>query len=180
MNKAVIGIVSTRPQAEHIAEELHAAGFSTNDISVLFPDQRNTHEFAHTKNTKAPEGGIAGAAGGGLLGGTLGLLAGIGTLAIPGLGPFIAAGPIMAALSGLAAGATVGGITGALVGMGIPEYEAKMYAGKLKDGNILLSVHTDDANERKRAMEIFKRFDVTNAATQTESGVPRGERPSTV
>jgi hypothetical protein len=119
---------------------------------------------------------VAGASAGGVLGGTLGLLAGIGALAIPGLGPFIAAGPIMAALSGAAAGAGVGGITGALVGMGIPEYEAKAYEGKLRDGNILLSVHTDDEAQRKRALEIFKEMSVKDAKTKTEASVPRDQR----
>jgi hypothetical protein len=176
MKKAVIGLAATQHQAEAIAARLHAAGFTTNDISVLFPDNRNTKDFAHKQSTKAPEGAIAGASAGGLLGGTLGLLAGIGALAIPGLGPFIAAGPIMAALSGAAAGAGVGGLTGALVGMGIPEYEAKVYEGKLREGNILLSVHTDDDKERKRAFEIFNEMGVKDAKTQTEASVPRDQR----
>src|SRR4030095_13155260 len=118
---------------------------SPNDISVLFPDKSGTRDFAHEQNTKAPEGAAAGAGTGGILGGALGWLVGIGTLAIPGLGPFIAAGPIMAALSGAAAGAALGGITGALLRMGIPEYEAQRYEGKLKEGNILISVHTKDS-----------------------------------
>src|SRR5689334_3823428 len=115
--QAVIGLVQTEAQAEAIVNSLRSEGFSTEDVSVLFPDKAGTRDFAHEKNTKAPEGAITGVGAGGVIGGTLGLLAGIGALAIPGLGPFIAAGPIMAALSGAAAGATVGGIAGALVGM---------------------------------------------------------------
>jgi len=176
MKKAVIGFAATQNQAEAIASRLRSAGFSTNDISVLFPDQRNTKDFAHKQSTKAPEGASIGAGAGGLVGGTLGLLAGIGALAIPGLGPFIAAGPIMAALSGAAAGAGVGGLTGALVGMGIPEYEAKVYEGKLREGNILLSVHTDDEAERKRALEIFKEMSMKDVKTKTEASVPRSQR----
>lgn len=154
--KAVIGLVSSETQAQNIVGELQRAGFSNNDISVLFPDKKGTRDFAHEQHTKAPEGAVAGASAGGAIGGTLGLLAGIGALAIPGLGPFIAAGPIMATLSGAAAGAAVGGITGALVGMGIPELEAKQYEGKIRGGNILLSVHTDDGDQRSRAKKILE------------------------
>jgi hypothetical protein len=136
MKKAVIGIVETRPQAENIVQRLTASGFGTQEISVLLPDNKGTQAFAHEQHTKAPEGAAAGASAGGLVGGTLGVLAGIGALAIPGLGPFIAAGPIMAGLSGIAAGAAVGGFTGALIGMGIPEFEAKMYEGKLKTAGV--------------------------------------------
>jgi len=148
MKNAVFGIASTYEQAENIVTELKVAGFVTNDISVLFPDKKGTREFAHDKGTKAPEGAIAGAGAGGVIGGTIGLLAGIGALAIPGLGPFIAAGPIMATLSGMAAGATVGGVAGALIGLGVPEYQAKMYEGRLKDGNILIAVHTENGKEK--------------------------------
>src|SRR6187549_127590 len=131
-NKVVIGIVDAEIQAENIVQHLGKDGFSTSDISAIFPDKHGTKDFAHEHNTKAPEGAVVGAAGGGVLGGTLGLLAGIGALAIPGFGPFIAAGPLMAALSGAAAGATVAGIAGALIGLGIPEVEAKRYAGKVQ------------------------------------------------
>ena len=143
MAKAVFGIASTYVQAETIVEALKAEGFANTDISVLFPDQQGTRDFAHEKNTKAPEGAVAGAGSGGVVGGVLGWLAGIGSLAIPGVGPFVAAGPLMAALGGAAIGSTVGGLVGALVGMGIPEYEAKRYEGKLRDGNILISVHSE-------------------------------------
>src|ERR1700690_3062678 len=154
--KSVIGIASTRPQAERIANQLRVAGFSGNDISVLFPDKTGSRHFAHEQHTKAPEGAAARAGAGGLLGGGLGWLIGIGSLAIPGVGPFIAAGPIMAALAGAAVGAAAGGLTGALIGMGIPEYEAKRYEGKVKDGNLLLSVHTKDSDERDRAKKILE------------------------
>src|SRR6202050_2830296 len=147
MKKAVMCIVQTRGQAEAVVDQLHRAGFTSNDISVLFPDKTGTKDFAHEHNTKAPEGAIGGAGIGGVAGGTIGLLAGIGALAIPGLGPFIAAGPIMAALSGGAIGAGVGGLTGALVGLGIPEYEAKRYEGKVKEGGILISVHSENNDE---------------------------------
>ena len=135
---------------------LRQAGFRHTDISVLFPYNEGTKDFAAEKNTKAPEGTAAGAGTGAVIGGTLGWLAGIGSLAIPGLGPFIAAGPIAAALSGAAVGAAVGGITGALVGMGIPELEAKRYEGKVKSGNLLLSVHTEESEEVKAVKEIFE------------------------
>jgi hypothetical protein len=173
MKKAVIGIVETRVQAEALVQQLRTAGFAVNDISALLPDDKGTKAFAHEQHTKAPEGAAAGAGAGGVVGGTLGVLAGIGALAIPGLGPFIAAGPIMAGLSGIAAGAAVGGFTGALVGMGVPEFEAKMYESRLKAGNILVSVHTDDADERKRAVEIFKKLGVKSVATQAESAAPQ-------
>jgi hypothetical protein len=157
MEKAVFCIAKTETQARNIVEELRTAGFSNNDISVLFPDKSGTKDFAHEQHTKAPEGAATGAGTGGVLGGVFGWLVGIGALAIPGLGPFIAAGPIMAALSGAAAGAAIGGISGALIGMGIPEYEAKRYEGKVKEGNILISVHTEDSTERSRAKDIFTR-----------------------
>jgi hypothetical protein len=170
--KAVIGIVETQPQAESIVQQLQAAGFGENQISALFPDNKGTKAFAHEQHTKAPEGAATGAGAGGIIGGTLGVLAGIGALAIPGLGPFIAAGPIMAGLSGIAAGAAVGGFTGALVGMGIPEFEAKMYETKLKAGNILISVHTEDGDEQKRAIDIFKKAGVKDVSAQSESAAP--------
>ena len=155
-NKAVFGIAKSQSQAIAIADQLKMAGFSVNDISVLLPDKQGTKDFAHEQHTKAPEGAATGATGGAVLGGALGWMVGIGALAIPGLGPFIAACPIMAALAGAAGGAAVGGLTGALIGMGIPEYEAKRYEGKVKDGNILMSVHTEDSKERDRAKKIFE------------------------
>jgi hypothetical protein len=168
---AVFCIASDINKASTIVGNLKAVGFRDRDISVLFPDKSASRDFAHEKNTKAPEGATIGAGSGGALGGTLGLLAGIGLLAIPGLGPFIAAGPIMAALSGAAVGATVGGITGALIGMGIPELEAKAYEGKIKGGNILISAHSDSAEETRAAKEIFKNAGATDIADAGEASV---------
>jgi hypothetical protein len=156
MNQSVVGIVHTLVEAEILADSLKSAGFIDDNISVLFPDKEGTKDFAHNNSTKAPEGAVTGATTGGVLGGTLGLLAGIGVLAIPGVGPLIAAGPIMAALSGAAVGATVAGIAGALIGMGIPEYEAKMYEGKVRDGSTLFAVHCDSNDELKRVEDLFK------------------------
>jgi len=175
-NKAVIGLLSSRVQAETLVGELQRAGFSNNDISVLLSDKEGTRDFAHEQNTKAPEGAVAGASAGGAIGGTLGLLAGIGALAIPGVGPLIAAGPIMAALSGAAAGAAVGGLTGALVGMGIPEVEAKQYEGKVKSGAILLSVHVEDADERTRAKRILESGGATDVVTAGEQSVKSSQK----
>ena len=155
-NKAVFGIAKSEGQAIAIANNLKAAGFTANDVSVLFPDKQGTKDFAHEKKTKAPEGTATGATTGAILGGGLGWLAGIGALAIPGLGPFVAAGPIMAALAGVGAGGAIGGIAGALIGMGIPEYEAKRYEGRVTEGGILLSVHCDDSKWTKRAKEILE------------------------
>jgi len=155
-NTAVFGIYQNSAQAERAVDRVLAAGFSNNDISVLLPDSKSSKEFAHEKNTKAPEGTTTGVTTGGVIGGTLGLLAGIGALAIPGVGPFIAAGPIMASLAGLGVGGAVGGLIGALVGMGIPEYEAKRYEGRVKDGGVLLSVHCDTSDEISRAKELLK------------------------
>jgi hypothetical protein len=156
MHKSVVGLVHTQVEAENLVSALKSFGFIDNDISVLFPDKDGTKDFAHDNSTKAPEGAVTGATAGGVVGGTLGLLAGIGALAIPGVGPLIAAGPIMAALSGAAVGATVAGVAGALIGMGIPEYEAKMYEGKIRDGNILVAVHGENNDRLKQAEELFK------------------------
>lgn len=175
MPKAIFCIATSEAQAETIVNQLKDAGFSYNDISVLFPDKAGTRHFAHEQHTKAPEGAAAGAGTGGIVGGALGWLAGIGVLAIPGVGPFIAAGPIMAALSGAAVGAAVGGVTGALVGMGIPEYEAKRYEGRIRGGNILISVHTEDAEENRRARGIFERAGAEDIAAAGEAGVPARE-----
>jgi hypothetical protein len=156
MSSSVICTANIR-QTESIIRNLKDAGFQGNDISVLMADQAQTRDFAYEKNTKAPEGATAGAGTGLVIGGTLGWLAGIGLLAIPGLGPFIAAGPIMAALSGAAVGGTLGGLTGALIGMGLPEIEAKLYESKVKAGNSLISVQSEDCNECERARIIFER-----------------------
>ena len=171
-NRVVIGIVDAQIQAEKIVDQLGKAGFANSDISAIFPDKHGTKDFAHEHNTKAPEGAVVGVASGGVLGGTLGLLAGIGALAIPGLGPFIAAGPLMAALSGAAAGAAVGGVTGALIGLGIPEIEAKKYEGKLRGGNILIAAHVDDAEQEKQAKEVFRREGAHDISSTSEASVP--------
>src|SRR6266481_1901710 len=168
-NTAVFGIYSDRMRVEKAVDRLKADGFRNTDISVLFPQNAGTKDFAHEKHTKAPEGATTGAGTGAVVGGALGWLAGIGALAIPGLGPFIAAGPIMAALSGAAVGGAVGGATGALIGMGIPEYEARRYEGKLREGNILISVHTEDRDERKLAKEIFERAGAQDVSATAEA-----------
>src|SRR6201994_1992968 len=172
-NTAVFGIFSNRASAEAAVDRLTATGFSAQDISVLMSDKEVSHEFAAEKNTKAPEGATTGAGVGGTVGGALGLLAGIGALAIPGVGPLIAAGPIMAALAGMGVGGAVGGLVGALVGMGIPEYEAKRYEGRVKDGGILLSVHSDDSQWTKKAKEILER---TGAEDVSSTGEAAGEK----
>jgi len=168
---AVFGIYPSAAQAERAVDTLVQERFSNADVSVLLPDNQSTKEFAHEKNTKAPEGTTTGVATGGTIGGTLGLLAGIGALAIPGVGPFIAAGPIMGALAGLGVGGAVGGLVGALVGMGIPEYEAKRYEGRVKNGGVLLSVHCDTSDEIKRAKELLKRTGAEDISSTGEESV---------
>lgn len=171
--KSVFCIATSRAQANQIVDLLKDARFSNSDISALFADKESGHDFAHEKHTKAPEGAVAGVGTGGAIGGALGWIAGIGALAIPGVGPFIAAGPIIAALSGAAIGATVGGITGGLIGMGIPELEAKRYEGKLKQGNILISVHTESSEEIARAKEIFGKAGAEDICTVADSSTPK-------
>jgi hypothetical protein len=181
--KSVFCIATSRSQADVIVDRLRSAGFSNNDISVLFPDKETTRDFAHEKNTKAPEGIATGAGTGGVVGGALGWLAGIGALAIPGVGPFIAAGPILAALSGAAVGATVGGVAGGLIGLGFPELEAKRYEGKIKAGNILLSVHAENSDEIKAAEKIFKNAgaeDICTTGESTAPAAPKQNRTKTV
>ena len=170
--KSVFCIATTRGHADRIVDQLKAASFSNNDISVLFPDRGTTRDFAHEKNTKAPEGAVTG----GVIGGALGWIAGIGALAIPGVGPVIAAGPVMVALSGAAVGAAVGGIAGGLVGMGIPELEAKRFEGKVKAGNLLISVHTESAEEITRAKEIFTKAGAHDICATNEASTPKDSR----
>lgn len=170
-NTAAFGIYPTRAAAESAVDQLVAAGFSNQDVSVLMSDQRGSRDFAAEKNTKAPEGATTGGVLGGAVGGTLGLLAGIGALAIPGVGPLIAAGPIMGALAGLGAGGVVGGLVGLLVGMGIPEYEAKRYEGRVKDGGILVSVHCDSSDEISRAKEVLKATGAEDISSSGEKAV---------
>jgi len=168
-NTAVFGIYQTRTQAEEAVDTLVSNSFRPEDISVLMAENVGTKDFAHEKNTKAPEGVTTGAVAGGVVGGTLGLLVGLGTLAIPGLGPFLAAGPIMAALAGVGGGGAVGGFIGALVGMGIPEYEAKRYEGMVKEGHILLSVHCDNSDWTSRAKDLLGRTGARDISSASES-----------
>jgi hypothetical protein len=189
-NTAAFGIYTTQSAVERAVDRLKAEGYRNTDISVLFPENQGTKDFAHEKHTKAPEGATTGAGTGVVVGGALGWLVGIGALAIPGLGPFIAAGPIMAALAGAGVGGTVGGLVGALVGMGIPEYEAKRYEGRVKKGGILLSVHCDNSDWTKKAKRIMEETGAEDVSSTGESGadfsksdkpMPRsGERPVVV
>ncbi len=169
MANAVFCTVKTTSQASAVVDRLKAAGFTASDISVLAPDKDGTKTFAVDNQTKAPEGAATGVGTGALLGGGLGWLAGIGALAIPGVGPLIAAGPIMAALTGAAVGGTVGGVTGALIGLGIPEYEAKRYETKLKGGNCLISVHSEDSSETEKAKKIFEAAGAEDVSTSSEA-----------
>ena len=174
---AVFGIYSSLPHADDATDTLVRSGFPAADISALLPDNLGTKEIGTQKATKAPEGAATGAGSGAVLGGALGLLAGIGALAIPGVGPFIAAGPIMAALAGVGVGGAVGGFTGALIGLGIPEYEAKRYEGRIQKGGILLSVHCDTSEEIKRAKEVMKSTGAEDISSTGESSsdYPAGE-----
>jgi hypothetical protein len=179
-NKSVFGIASSEAQASEIVTQLKSAGFLNNDVSALMPDKTGSKDFAHEHHTKAPEGATAGGLVGGVLGGGLGWLAGIGLIALPGLGPFIAAGPLMAALSGVAVCGTLGGIVGALTGMGIPEYEARRYEGKIREGNILISVHCENADTLKKARDILDRAGALDIAASTEKAVRGSQRKGEV
>jgi hypothetical protein len=166
---SVLGIYTSRESVERATDTLIQSGFSASDISALLPENLGPRAIGTEKATKAPEGATTGAASGAVLGGGLGLLVGIGALAIPGLGPFIAAGPIMAALAGMGVGGTVGGFTGALVGMGIPEYEAKRYEGRMQKGGILLSIHCDTSDQIKRAKELLKSTGAEDISSTSET-----------
>ncbi len=170
---SVFCIAKSASQAEQIVDNLQNSGFEASEISVLMPDTGGKHDFGHVKASKAPEGAATGATAGGVTGGVLGLLAGIGALAIPGVGPFIAAGPIMAALSGTALGATTGGLVGGLVGLGIPEIEAKRYEQKLKSGNFLVAVDAEDSDRVDRAKEIFEAAGAEDISSSSLSKAPR-------
>lgn len=174
-NTAVFGIYRTRGEAENGVDTLIENGFRKEDISVLLPENVGTKDFAHEKNTKVPEGVTTGVSAGAAVGGTLGLLAGIGALAIPGLGPFIAAGPIMGALAGIGTGGVVGGLIGALVGMGIPEYEAKRYEGLIREGGILVSVHCDNSDWVKRAKQLLENTGANDVSSAGEKGADYAE-----
>jgi hypothetical protein len=174
-NKAVFGIYSSGVTVESAVDTLKNAGFRNTDISVLFPENVGSKDLAHEKNTKAPEGVAVGATSGAVIGGALGWLVGIGALAIPGVGPFIAAGPIVAALAGIGAVGAIGGIAGALIGMGIPEYEAKRYEGRIRRGGILLSVHCDNYEWVKSAKTILERTGAEDIGTTGEAGADFAE-----
>jgi Protein of unknown function (DUF3341) len=169
-NTSVFGIYRDRPSVEEAVDTLRAAGFRNTDISVLFQENEGTKDFAHEKNTKAPEGATTGGIVGGITGGVLGWLTGIGLLAIPGLGPLIAAGPIVAALAGVGAIGAVGGLIGGLAGMGVPEYEAKRYEGRIKQGGILLSVHCDNEDWVKRGKNLLRQTGAEDIGSAGESG----------
>lgn len=173
MSKAVFCIARSEAMAKDIVDKLRVLGFSGDDISVLFPDRSGTRDFAYEQHTKAPEGATTGGLIGGSAGGVLGWLAGVGTLAIPGIGPFLAAGPIVAALAGVGIGAATGGLVGALIGMGIPEFEAKRYEGKIREGNILISVHVEDAKQRARAKDVFDLAGAEDISYTSEASVRR-------
>jgi tetrahydromethanopterin S-methyltransferase subunit C len=175
-NVAVFGIYASAAAAEAAVDHLLSKGFTNSAISVLLPDDDSTRAFAHEKHTKAPEGTATGVTAGGIIGGSLGLLAGIGALAIPGVGPLIAAGPIMGALAGLGVGGAVGGIVGALVGMGIPEFEAKRYEGAVKDGGTLLSVHCDTDNQIDAAKDGLKETGARDISSTGEAGAAKNAR----
>jgi len=168
-NIAVFGIYPDQLTAEDAVDNLKDTGFRSTDISVLFPDNQGTKDFAHEKHTKAPEAAVAGGSSGAIIGGALGWLAGIGALAIPGVGAFIAAGPIMGMLGGIGVGGAIGGLTGALIGLGIPEYEAKRYEGRIRRGGILLSVHCDDTDWAKRAKNILHQTGGEDVASTGEA-----------
>ena len=166
----VFCIAKSHAQAEMIVERLQAANFPKEEISILLPDTEGKHDIGHVKATKAPEGATTGAATGGVAGGVIGLLAGIGALAIPGVGPLIAAGPIMAALSGAAIGGATGGVVG---GLGIPEIEAKRYEGKVKEGNYLIAVHTHNSDQEDSAKKIFKDAGAEDITSSSMSSTPK-------
>jgi Protein of unknown function (DUF3341) len=170
---AVFGIYPAYASVEYGVDALRTAGFRNSDISVLFPENTGSKEFAHEKGTKAPEGASAGGGTGVVIGGALGWLAGIGSLALPGVGPLIAAGPIVATLAGAGLGGVVGGLAGALIGMGIPEYEAKRYEGRVKDGGILLSVHSDSSDWTKRAKQILEETGAQDISSTSEASSPK-------
>lgn len=168
-NIAVFGIYPDQLTAEDAVDTLKDSGFRSTDISVLFPDNQGTKDFAHERHSKAPEGAVTGGSSGAIIGGALGWLAGIGALAIPGIGPFIAAGPLMGMLGGIGVGTAIGGLTGALIGLGIPEYEARRYEGRIRKGGILLSVHCDDADWARRAKNILNQTGAEDVAAAGEA-----------
>ncbi len=182
-NISVFGIYANELDTADCVDELRSAGFRNTDVSILYSENAGNKDLAHEKSTKAPEGAALGASSGAVIGGALGWLAGIGVLAIPGLGPFVAAGPIMALLSGIGVGGTFGGVTGALIGAGMPEYEAKRYEGRIRRGGVLLSVHCDDSEWEKTAKEILARTggqDISSTGeAKADFGATEASRPRT-
>jgi hypothetical protein len=178
-NTAVFGIYTTRENLESAIRQLEIGGFRNTDISVLVPENHGSKDLVHLKSTKAPEGVAAGAGSGAVIGGTLGWLAGIGALAVPGIGPLLAAGPIVAALAGMGAVGAIGGIAGALIGHGIPEYEAKRYEGRVRSGGILMSVHADDQDWVKKAKALLERTgaEQVSASSEVKGDFANAEKP---
>jgi hypothetical protein len=168
-NISVFGIYAIDTDLNQGVDELRLAGFQNTDVSVLVPENGGNKDLALERNSKAPEGVTAGAGTGAVIGGALGWLAGIGALAIPGVGPFIAAGPILAALSGLGVGGAVGGIAGGLIGAGMPEYEAKRFEGRIRKGGALLSVHCDNSEREKVAKRILENTGAQDVSSTSEA-----------
>lgn len=173
MSKAVFCIANSESQAEKMVSDLKRSGFRDNDISVLFPDKTGTNDFAHELHSKAPEGAMMGTVTLGIIGGCVGWLVASGSLPIPDMGPFIAAGPFMAMLSCSALGAAVGGIIGALIGRGVPEFVAKRYQGKIRVGNILISVHAGSHENARKAKGVFFKAGCTDVSVMAEAAVPQ-------
>jgi hypothetical protein len=173
-NISVFGLYPTEAAVTDGVDQLRLAGFRSTDVSVLFSENSGTKDLAHEKNTKAPEGAVAGAGSGAVIGGALGWLAGVGLLAVPGFGPFIAAGPIMGLLGGIGVGGTIGGLTGALIGVGMPEYEARRYEGRIRRGGILLSVHCDNADLEKQAKRILENSGAQDVSSSSEAKADYG------
>jgi hypothetical protein len=166
---ATFGLFRDQASLERAVNDLRAAGFRNSDVSMLMHETPGNKALAHEAHTKAPEGAAAGASAGAVVGGVLGWLIGVGALAIPGIGPFIAGGPIVAALAGVGAAGTAGGLIGALVGVGIPEYEAKQYEGRLRKGHLLLSVHCDDSKWAKKAGDVLKKAGAESVGSSAEA-----------
>lgn len=174
-NVAVLGVVPNRIVADRVIADLLRTGFMMGDLSVLLPNNGGGRELALEPGTKAPEGAVAGGTAGGALGGALGLLVSLGAIAIPGMGPFIAAGPIMAALSGAAVGAAMGSLTGALIGLGVPEIEARAYEGRVKRGAALVAVHTESLRQITAAQRVFRSHGAEDVSSRGEAKVPPRE-----
>jgi hypothetical protein len=178
-NIAAFGIYPDQTAVNDAVDTLKRAGFRSTDISVLFPENLGSKDFAHEKHSKAPEGAVAGGSSGAVLGAAAGWIVGAGSLMIPGLEPMAVAGPVMGMLGGMGVGVTLGGLTGALIGAGVPEYEAKRYEGRMKTGGILLSVHCDNAVWAKTAKDLLKQTGARHIATAGEARADfaRSEKP---